>query len=84
MTGKTVACLSVRQPLTGCVDKLDWELGCGRSHDGRTEWFTGPYGFQLADARPFPFLIPYKGQQGLFRVPVAHVPELFEERSGNG
>lgn len=43
--------------ITGCVRELD------------TPWFTGPYGFTLADARPLPFR-PWRGQLGFFDVPL--------------
>lgn len=36
-------------------------------------WFCGRYGWVLRDARPLPF-IPYRGQLGLFRVPVSILP----------
>jgi hypothetical protein len=33
-----------------------------------SDWFEGPYGFVLRDARPLPF-IPWRGQQSFFNVP---------------
>lgn len=33
-----------------------------------SDWFSGPYGFVLAHARPLPF-VPLKGRLGLFDVP---------------
>lgn len=36
-------------------------------HDSR--WFTGPCGILLRNAIEYKKSIPYKGQQGLFRVP---------------
>lgn len=32
-------------------------------------WFFGPYGFVLADQRPAPRFVPWKGQLGFFHVP---------------
>ena len=46
--------------LTGCVRELD------------SQWFTGPFGFLLADARPLPFT-PMKGALGFFHVPAERV-----------
>lgn len=56
--------------MTGCVTAEEWQSHGGKEYDGRHEWFIGLYGFTLTSARAFPALIPYKGQQGLFRVPV--------------
>lgn len=36
---------------------------------GRSQWFQGPLGFWLKDARAFKEPIPYKGRLGLFGVP---------------
>lgn len=36
--------------------------------DSESEWFNGPYGFVLADAKPLPFL-PCKGALSFFDVP---------------
>lgn len=41
--------------ITGCVTASD------------SPWFTGPYGFVLANARPLPF-VPLRGRPGLFEV----------------
>ena len=38
-------------------------LDCVTRHD--SEWFTGPFGFVLADAKPLPFY-PLKGRLGFF------------------
>lgn len=38
-------------------------LDCVTRHD--SEWFTGPFGFVLADAKPLPFR-PLKGRLGFF------------------
>lgn len=40
-------------------------LNCVRRHD--SEWFCGPFGFVLGEAKPLPF-IPYKGTLGFFNV----------------
>lgn len=32
-----------------------------------SRWFFGPYGFELADSRPLPF-VPLRGQLGMFEV----------------
>ncbi len=56
--------------MVGCVGEREYYKGGGKPYDGRHAWFTGPYGFQFADARPFPRLVPYKGMQGIFRAPV--------------
>lgn len=43
-------------------------VGCvGRS---ASRWFVGPYGFELEDARPLPF-VPYRGELGFFEIPDA-------------
>lgn len=42
--------------ITACVDVSD------------SPWFTGPFGFELANARPLPF-VPWKGQLNFFDVP---------------
>ncbi|MFM0163850.1 ASCH domain-containing protein [Paraburkholderia sediminicola] len=42
--------------ITGCVDKSD------------SEWFFGPYGFTLTDAKPLPF-VQCPGRLGFFDVP---------------
>ena len=44
--------------------------GCVREHESR--YFTGPWGFVLADAQPRPF-VPYRGLQGFFNVPESEV-----------
>ena len=41
--------------VTGCCD------------GGLSPWFFGKFGFELADAKPLPFL-PYKGQLGFFNI----------------
>jgi hypothetical protein len=69
---------SVRLPLpkvwelggiVGIVDVVD----CVTSHP--SGWFSGPYGFVLANARPLPFYA-LKGRLGLFDVPDDVVKEL--------
>jgi hypothetical protein len=59
-----------------CIEERDWYRDGGLPFDGWTQWFVGRYGWAFTGARPFPAIIPYKGAQGLFRVPVSHVPGL--------
>ena len=42
--------------VTGCVDRSD------------SPWFTGKYGYELADAKPLPF-VACNGMPGFFRLP---------------
>ncbi|MBA1184529.1 ASCH domain-containing protein [Pseudomonas stutzeri] len=42
--------------ITGCTD------------DSSSPWFFGKFGFELSDAKPLPFFMPYKGQLGFFNV----------------
>lgn len=44
-----------RMRITGCVERSE------------SPWFFGPWGFELADAEPVPF-VPCKGKLGFFRV----------------
>ena len=37
--------------------------------DSTSPWFSGPYGFVLANTRPAPRFVPWKGQLGFFDVP---------------
>lgn len=60
--------------MVDCIDEKTWYARGGRPYDGRHEWFTGPFGFRSDRAQAFPELVPYKGMQGLFRVPRHHVP----------
>lgn len=62
--------------LRSCVGEKEWYADGGGAFDGRTNWFVGPVGWYFTGARAFPFLVPYRGQQGVFRVPVGHVPGL--------
>ncbi len=64
--------------MRNCIPEREWYRRGGLPFDGWREWFVGPYGWAFTGARVFPRIIPYKGQQGLFRVPMAHVPELGE------
>jgi len=41
-------------------------IHCVRYHT--SIWFDGPYGFVLADVKPLPKFIPYRGRLGLFDV----------------
>lgn len=36
--------------------------------ESKSPWFTGKYGFVLANAKPYKPFIPYKGQQRFFEV----------------
>lgn len=55
---------------------LSFELGgivgqatiVGCTDDSESPWFFGPYGFEIADASPLPF-VPLRGQLGWFRPP---------------
>lgn len=49
--------------VTGCVD------------DSPSLWFFGKYGFELADAKPLPFM-PCKGQLSLFDVDYQEVANV--------
>lgn len=40
-------------------------------------WFSGPFGFQLAEGRPAPAFIPLRGQLGFFRIPLATMVQPF-------
>lgn len=42
---------------------------CVEEHE--SPWFFGRYGFVLADPKPLPAPIPYKGKLGFFRVPAS-------------
>jgi hypothetical protein len=46
-----------RATVVDCVDDMD------------SPWFYGTFGFVLADASPFPGLLPCKGSLGFFEVP---------------
>lgn len=48
--------------IVDCVDHSD------------SQWFTGPHGFVLRDARPLPF-VPVRGMQGFFNVPLSALLE---------
>lgn len=53
--------------ITGCVDRSD------------SKWFSGPWGFTLADARALPKLIPMRGALGFFDVPPDVLAQLPQE-----
>lgn len=42
-------------------------VDCVTKHD--SPWFNGPFGFVLANQRPSPKFIPWKGQLGFFEIP---------------
>lgn len=55
--------------VVGVVDMV------GISTTSESAWFTGPYGFVLANPRPLPFT-PWKGRLGLFDIPNEEVAGL--------
>ncbi len=59
-----------------CIGVREWYREGGAAFDGWKSWFVGPYGWAFTGAQAFPFIVPYKGAQGLFRVPVSHVPSM--------
>lgn len=67
--------------MRGCLDAAEWFKGGGLGYDGRHQWFVGPFGYVFTGARQFPYLIPHKGQLGIFNVPVSAVAEHIEELS---
>ena len=68
------------EPLLPETYDLGGIVGAARLVDCVTEfgsrWFTGPFGFVLADARPLTFR-PFRGQLSFFDVPVT--PDLQHE-----
>ena len=64
--------------MIGCVQANRWFDEGGTEFDGKNNWFVGPYGYFLEDARQFKTMIPYKGQQGLFRVPKS-ILQVYQE-----
>lgn len=54
---------AVEMPTGGIVGIMDI-VDCVTEHDG--QWFTGPYGWVIENARPLPF-IPCKGALGFFK-----------------
>lgn len=50
--------------IVGAADLVD----CVQQSD--SEWFVGPHGFVLANARPLPF-VPCRGALGFFKLPEA-------------
>ncbi len=60
--------------ITGCVGMSD------------SEWFNGPWGFTLTNARALPALIPMRGALGFFDVPpdvLAMLPPGFMDGGKN-
>lgn len=55
--------------MRSCIHEDKWFSGGGLAYDGVEQWFVGPYGYALTGAKYFHQIIPYRGQQGLFRVP---------------
>src|SRR5581483_5347624 len=60
----------VQGAIIGLVDIVD----VVKRH--RSKWFTGPYGFVLANPRPLPNPIPFKGKLGFWEVPPSIVKEI--------
>ena len=60
--------------IVSCVSRKQWDEDGLPYYNGWDEWFTGPYGLACRDARAFPRIVPYKGRQGIFRVPLKDVP----------
>lgn len=48
----------------------------GRTSYGTLPYAIGPYCIILRDPRRFATPVPWKGQQGIFRVPISSLPEL--------
>ena len=57
---------ATREEMTGGIVGVATIVDCVRKSD--SEWFNGPYGFVLRDARQLP-LTPLRGQLGFFDVP---------------
>jgi hypothetical protein len=55
--------------MTDCVSQ-------GKEYDGIDNWFAGPYGFVLDNARPFKDIIRWRGQLSMFNVRLRDVPGL--------
>ncbi len=60
--------------LRDCIGAEEWYEHGGWPFDGRKNWFVGPVGWFFTGARSFRVLVPYRGQQGIFRVPASHLP----------
>ncbi|MBN3832903.1 ASCH domain-containing protein [Burkholderia sp. Ac-20344] len=58
--------LPAREEMIGGIVGVATITGCVSESD--SEWFNGPYGFVLCDAKPLP-LIPCKGALSFFDVP---------------
>ncbi|WP_213761748.1 ASCH domain-containing protein [Caballeronia sp. dw_19] len=54
-----------RETMLGGIVGVATITGCVTASD--SEWFFGPYGFTLIDAKPLPF-VPCKGKLGFFNV----------------
>jgi hypothetical protein len=67
-----------RGGIVGCVTITGMSSPCEHPSD----WAIGPWCWDLADARPLPF-VPYRGRQGLFDLPGDTVEEALE-RLGAG
>lgn len=69
-------CRRIGAPLGGIVGVMEI-VDCVTASS--SEWFCGPYGFVIANARPLPF-IPCRGALGFFKPDLTGTaPQLFQE-----
>lgn len=76
--GPTQTYLPVRGALIGTVDIVD----CVESSD--SDWFSGPFGWVLANPREFKHPIPYKGAVGIFYVALTELAGTHAARAKPG
>lgn len=62
-----------RDTMLGGIVGVATIIGCVTASD--SEWFFGPYGFTLIDAKPLLF-VPCKGKLGFFNVPAEVAEQL--------
>ena len=62
-----------------CIPEDEWYGEGGLPFDGWQSWYVGPYGFVCTGSRFFPRLVPWRGQQGIFRVPMSALSGVMEE-----
>lgn len=55
--------------MTGCVHSSVYFKKDRPPFDGAYNWFVGPYGYRFENARMLPEMVPYRGFQGLFKIP---------------
>jgi len=70
---------ATREAMTGGIVGVATIVDCVRA--SHSEWFSGPYGFVLRDARPLP-LSPLRGHLGFFDVPDDLVRQLMTPGAG--